>query len=428
MNVLKYQINNLNVYHVKTKKFKTIVVGLVFTSVLTKKNLAEKVLLSSMLVKTCRKFPVEQDYLKYLRSKYDTNIFADVSKRGKTLQVMFGSNIVNSRFLSDKVDLFKDTLKILKNTLLDPYLINDKFSDILLEEEKKLLIDEIKMQYSNNRMQAIIGLINNMFENEEYQIYSGLKIEEVESVTVESLTNAYYELLEESTYGFVLGDIEETELKRSFSSYKEYQTKKYNFEYIDYENKEILMCNEIIEEKSINQSVVVFGLRTNVRLFDEYYYPMCVFNGMLGGFFHSKLTSVIREKEGLAYYILSEYVPQKGFLTITSGINFEDYQAVKNKVFEIVGDFQKGIIDVNIFNATKESIINGILESDDSFLGLLNDVYREVECGNFKLNIEQRIEKIKNVTIQDVIKVTNTLIFDTIFLLKGNKNNEEILQ
>ncbi|MBQ8292795.1 MAG: insulinase family protein [Bacilli bacterium] len=427
MDAIKYTINNLDVYHIQTKKFKTIVAGIVFTSVLTKQYLAEKVLLSSMLVKTCEKFPKEQDYLKYLRDKYDTNIFADVSKRGKTLQVMFGSNIVNAKFLNEKIDLFQDTLEILKNTLLNPYLIDGNFSSDLLNEEKNLLIDEIKTQYSNNRLQAIVGLIENMFKNEEYQIYSGLKIEDVEKVTVETLTKAYYELLKDNAYCFVIGDVEKRTIGQVFGEYSAFKTINTAFEYIDYEDKIIEQVNEVIVEKSTNQSVVVFGYRTNIRLFDEYYYPMCVFNGMLGGFFHSKLTTIIREEEGLAYYILSEYASQKGYLTITSGINFYDYNQVKEKVLSIVEDFKNGLIDENILLATKETIVNGILESDDSFLGLLNDVYRKAEYPSRLLDLKTRIDKINEVKLEDIIVVANALVLDTIFVLKGCVSNEEVL-
>lgn len=427
MKVSKYRINNLDLYHIHTSKFKTIVAGIIFTSKLSKRYLAEKVLLSSMLVKTCKNYPNEQEYLKYLRGMYDTTIFGDVSKRGKTLQIMFGSNIVNPKYLDSADTLFENTIEILKDTLIDPYLVNNKFSEELLEKEKNLLIDEIKAQYNNNRLQAIVGLINNMFKQESYKIYSGLTVEEVEKVSVDSLTNAYYEMINDSCYGFVIGEAPAEDIRKVFSCFQEMTSKVENLEYIDYENKQILEVNEVIEEKVTNQSVLAVGYRTDIRLFDKLYYPMCVMNGMLGGFFHSTLLKEIREKESLAYYIVSEYVPQKGFLAITSGINFKDYERVKVIINHIIEDYQQGKISEENLQMTKETLINGMLEGDDSLLGLLNDIYRCAEHPNKTLDLSSRIKKIESVTMEQIIECSKTLKMDTIFLLKGVMDNEEIL-
>lgn len=426
MKVSKYQVNNLNIYHIYTNKFKTIVAGVIFTAELTKVHLAEKVLLSSMLVKTCQKHQDEQEYLKYLRGMYDTNIFADVAKRGKTLQIMFGSNIVNPRFLHEEVNLFEKTFTSLKETLLNPYLIEGKFSHELLEKEKRLLIEEIEAQTNNKRLQAIVGLINNMFAEETYQIYSGLRIEDVQKVTIDSLTEAYYEMLNESCYGFVIGEAKEEKIKEVFQTLNELTSKDKHFAYIDYEEKEIIETKEIFKEKETSQSVLAMGFRTNIRLFEELYYPMCVFNGMLGGFFHSTLTNEIREKSSLAYYIVSEYVPQKGFLAITSGINAKDYDQVKKTTLKIISEYQQGKINNETLQMTKESMINGILEGDDSLLGLLNDIYRYAEHPNKVTDLKTRIKKIEEVTIEQIIVCAQSLTLDTIFLLKGTNQNEEI--
>lgn len=426
MKVSKYRINDLDIYHIYTSKFKTIVAGVVLTSKLTSKYLAEKVLLSSMLVKTCKDYPNEQDYLKYLHEMYDTNIFTDVSKRGKTLQIMFASNIVNPRYLNDFSNLFEKTLELLKNTLLNPYLKNNKFSKELLEKEKRLLIEEIKAQYNNKKLQAIKGLIDNMFKNETYKIYSGLREEEVEKVTIESLMNAYQELLKDSCYGFVIGEENVQKIKRVFSNFDNINSKIINFEYIDYENKVINEVNEVIIEKEINQSVLAMGFRTDIRLFENLYYPMCVMNGMLGGFFHSTLINEVREKAGLAYYIDSEYVPQKGFIAITSGINASDFERVKDMISKIIEDYQKGQISNKNLQMTKETIINGMLEGDDSLLGLLNDIYRYAEHPNKILDLTARIKKIQEVTLEQIIACAKSLTLDTIFLLKGNKIDEKI--
>ena len=66
MIVNKYQINNLDIHHIYSNKFKTIISGIVFRTSLKKEYLVEKMLLSFMLLKTTAKYPNEQDFICYL--------------------------------------------------------------------------------------------------------------------------------------------------------------------------------------------------------------------------------------------------------------------------------------------------------------------------------------------------------------------------
>ncbi len=426
MKVSKYLVNNLNVHHIETKKFKTILLGIVFTAPLTTKYLAEKILLSIMLTKTCASFPKEQDYLKFLRGMYDTNIFGDVSKRGKTLKIMFAANIVNPKYLEEDVELVDFTVNALHNTLINPYLENGDFSEELLKKEKALLIDDIKSQNNNPRIMAVGGLIRNMFKGETYELYAGLTQEEVELVTTTSLKKAYEDLLSSSAYALAIGDISKEQCQKSFGRFQKFNSYKNNLEYIDYETKIIVESQEIIVEKPTNQSVLTMGFRTDIRLYEPNNYPMNIMNGMFGGFFHSTLTQVIREKLGLAYYIQSEYIPQKGFMVITAGINATDYEKVKKIILDILKDFQSGnILEQNLM-MTKEILISTLLENDDLLIGLLNDIYRFVEQQNARKSLEEKIELIKKVTKKEIVDVSNTLVLDTIFFLKGTINDEEV--
>lgn len=51
-----------------------------------------------------------------------------------------------------------------------------------------------------------------------------------------------------------------------------------------------------------------------------------LYNGILGGYPHSKLFVNVREKESLAYYASSRYDGHKGIATIQSGIEIPNYE------------------------------------------------------------------------------------------------------
>lgn len=423
----KYQINNLDIHHIYTSKFKTIISGIVFRNDLTKEYLVEKLLLSFMLIKTNNNFPYEQDFIGYLRNKYDMKLYTQISKRGKVIETSFFITIVNPKYLNNQDDLYQKSIKILKETVFNPYLVDNKFSEELLEKEKRLLIDEIKASYNNNLKVAYNELVKEMFKDEFFEIYTTVTIEDVEKVTIDSLTEAYQSLIKESVYAYTAGDILEENVLDAFKELKTLKTYEKELTYIDYENKIINQVNEKIIEKPNNQSVLMIGYRVDIRLYEKLYIPMVILNGMLGGYYHSSLIKEVREKHSLAYSISSDYNPQKGFLVITAGINYKNYQILIKTIDKIINDYCQGNIPIEIFNMTKETILNDLNISKDALIGMINQLQSSIRCPDKWLNLENRIKEIEKVTIEDIKEAALHFKKDTILLLKGvKKSNEEI--
>ena len=68
----------------------------------------------------------------------------------------------------------------------------------------------------------------------------------------------------------------------------------------------------MVEAKDHNQSIIIMGYRSDIRVSDELYNGMFLFSLMMGGFFHSSLFQEIREKRSLSYSVNSDYNNKKG--------------------------------------------------------------------------------------------------------------------
>lgn len=91
-----------------------------------------------------------------------------------------------------------------------------------------------------------------------------------------------------------------------------------------------------------------------------------MFNGIFGGFSHSKLFLNVREKESLCYYVASQIESHKGLMMVMSGIesaNFDKAVSIIEKQLEAMknGDFSEQEI-----GQTKAVIRNQLLESTDT--------------------------------------------------------------
>lgn len=425
MKFYKYHINNLDIHHVYTNKFKSIISGIIFRFDLTKKNYEEFLLLSNLLTKTTSRFPKEEDFTEYLKDNYNTSVVCNFYKRGKVAEMIFYVATINPLYIKEENDLYNENIRILKDMVLNPNLINNKFSLELLEKEKRLLKERIKAIQNNTRSKAYKILLEEMFTHEFYEIYKGVSEKEIDRVTIDSLMDAYHSLLQESAYLFTAGDIVEENVKKAFSIWDQVTTYDRDYQYLDYETKQIEKVNEKIVENKSNQSVLMIGYRTDIRLFEKLYPAMYIFNSMFGGEYHSTLVKEVREKRSLAYSINSDCNYSKGFLTISAGINHQNYEEVVALIDEVINDYAKGNISLETFNMSKEVIINNLYLSEDSLMGMLELLHLTIRHPQRTIDFEKRIQEIENVTLEDIQEVASYLKKDTLVLLKGVQNNEE---
>lgn len=419
---MKININNETVYLEQTDKYKTISIGVKMFTPFKKEYLAQKSLLSSMMTKVNAKYRDEQLFNIHCQELYDMGISMQSTRVGRMGIVSLTLTIVNPKYIKENLDLLEEAVDTLKTILLNPY-----FTTELLEQEKRLLINELESIYNNKGQYACQQFIKAMFKNELLSIKSTGEIEDIKGVTLDSLNLAYQSMLKYPRIFFVIGDVESVKVQSLFKDLTLPQTiGDINSDYfIDKETKEITDVTKIIEVQNISQSILYMGYRTNIRIDDEMYIAMTIFTGMLGQFFHSTLFQVIREKHNLAYYVGSDYNPRKGNMAITAAISSCNYQQCIDLVDQIIDDYNKGSFDDEVLELTKKAYINQLKKQEDFPSSMINSIYAEL--ANFRvLDLSEKISLINKVSKDDIIKVSRALKLDTIYFLKGEANEENM--
>lgn len=417
---MKLTINNENIYFEQTDKYKTIAIGVMMFTPFKKEYLAEKTLLSSMMIKVNSEFPNEQEFNIHCQELYDMGISMRSGRVGRMGVVSLSLTVVNPLYLKEKVDLLEETVNLMKTILLKPH-----FTSELLEQEKRLLINELEGVYNNKNQYASQQFIKTMFKNELLSIKTTGEIEDIKNVTIDSLKKAYQEILTYSRVFYVIGGVEKTKVEKLFSDFTSYNTNsEINSDYfIDKETKEIVEVTKVIEVQNINQSILYMGYRTNIRIDDTLYTAAILFTGMLGQFFHSSLFQVIREEHSLAYYVGSDYNPRKGNLAVIAGIDAKSYDEVIKLVNEIIDNYQKGNFEDEILELTKKAYINQLKKQEDFPGSFINNIYTELANAKV-LSLDEKIKAINNITKEDIITVSKALTLDTIYFLKGDQNEK----
>lgn len=416
----KFTINDETIYFEKNDKYKTVSFGMFTFTPFTTKFASERTILASILSKSNKIYPKEQDFNIYCQELYDTSINFKNTRIARTSLFNVLVNFINPSYVGEGKKLLFDVLKLLITNTLYPDITKEK-----VELEKSILINEINNVYNNKSQYAYQQFISHMFKDELISKKVNGTVDDVLKVSVESVNEAYLNILKYPRIFYITGDILEEDIKEFFSSVHLPKTNGdlSDIEFIDKETKDIIKVNEVIESQDISQSILCMGYRSNIMMYDDLYIPMCVFSAMLGGFFHSTLFQVIREEHSLAYSVMSDYNGRKGNMAIVCGIDKDKYNDVVNMVKDIINDYQNGIIDTENMELTKKGIINNTIKSEDSVSSSLYNVYNEL-VGIKNLTLEEKIKMVEDVTVDDIIKVANIIKLDTIYFLKGDKDEE----
>ena len=173
---------------------------------------------------------------------------------------------------------------------------------------------------------------------------------------------------------------------------------------------------EIKEAQDVKQGKLNIGYRTNVYFGDEDYYALQVFNGIYGGFSHSKLFINVREKASLAYYVASRLESHKGLMFVMSGIDNKNYEQAVSIIKEQMKAMGAGDFSEEEMSQTKAVIKNQYLETIDTARGTVEIMYHNIVAGK-KISFEDLISKIDIVTKDEIMKVAEKIELDTIYFL-----------
>lgn len=409
--------NNVDYINLTTTKFKTNLIGISFVLPLNNPYLYQLILLSQILIKTNKTYNKEKLLSKKLNMLYDSQIFTNIDKRGKIFQLTFYLHYVSNKYIPNNI--FKDVSSIFEECLL----YKDQINDISVENEKRLYKELIEAKSNNHPYLVIKRLYNEMFKGEDYLLMLAPDLNIIENITTDQVYEAYEYLFNNAyVFTFNVGDEKKENVKEFFNSLG---LKNNLLPKIKDDDEYIIKSRPNVFRiyTEAKQAFIAVGFRIDIYFDHPLYHAMFILNKMIGGYFNSILVQIIREKYGLVYHISSEYDWYKGFGLITVGVSFENIDETLRLIAEILNDVKNGKYFDDYFELTKNQMINDQLDMDDSLLSLIERINRIVYLNQKESNMDKKLDKILNVTKEDVIKCFEYIKLDTIVVLdKGEEH------
>ena len=404
---------------VKTKKYKTNLIVLKIKAPLNEEDATFRALLPYVLESGTENFNTSTELHSYLEELYGAHFYSDLQKKGEYHVISFWLEIANDKFLATRDHLLRKGIALLSEIIFHPKRKGDSFDPDIANKEKRTLKQRIQSIYDDKMRYANLRLVEEMCKGEPYAIPVYGLLEKVDSITPESLFAYYKRVLKEDEFDlYVVGDIDVDEVTRLCDEQFPLEERKRitlsNSTNVSPTNEEKV----VVERQDIMQGKLNIGYRTTVRYGDEGYFALQVFNGIFGGFPHSKLFINVREKESLAYYAASRLESHKGLLLVMTGIEPKNYEKALSIIKEQMKAMKNGDFSEEELSQTKAMIQNQMLETFDTSRGIVEVLYHNIISAS-NVTLEEWNVKIKGVTKEDVIQIGNHIYEDTIYFLTG---------
>ncbi|SMO55566.1 EF-P 5-aminopentanol modification-associated protein YfmF [Melghirimyces algeriensis] len=422
-------VGSLRVHVCSTDKFKTNMMVAMVQQELSPQTVTLHALLPSVLQRGTQSYPSTIQLKQQLDALYGATLFGDVFKRGERHIMQLGLEVADDRYLKGTSALMEDGMKLLGEILYQPVMEDGAFRKSYVEAEKKNLKQKIESLLDDKIRFAAHRCVEEMCKDEPYALFNHGRLQDLDAISPQSLYTYYLELVEHCPIDlYFVGNVTTENVVELVKAHFRTGEGKRREIPVGRTHKTPEKVHEVVDRLDVNQGKLNLGYRTQITLADPDYPALQMYNGILGGFPHSKLFINVREKASLAYYAASRLESHKGILTVQSGIEIDNYQQAVDIIRKQFAMMERGEFTESEMNQTRAMLINQLKERQDRAYNVIDAHYHGVLSGQVQ-TLEQMIEGIHQVTDDEIKKVAQKIQLDTVYFLRnrkgGNENGED---
>ena len=422
MEYKKFEYPSFNLYTVKTNRFKTCQMEIIFKDEARKEDVLLKTFLADIMSDCSSKYHTRKEVAKELEELYQASFYGLTNKTGNLLMTSFILNFLNPKFVSDK-DYLEKVLSLPFEMILNPAILDKEFDIKNFNIVKNRLYDEILSVGENINRVSLKKALGELDSNSPSSYGVLGTISDLEAVSPKSLAEAYQKLLNSSCDIFIVGSLDmDLVANIIFKYFKNPVVKTRELPSLYVSNKQPKKVKKVSEQSKFLETNLVNIYSIVNPSEKERVTTLHFYNYLLGGGgLNTKLYQLLREKNSLCYGVKSVYLKYDNLLVIQTSINKKDVNKAQKLIRQEYKEKKMGeFSDEEIENA-KENFIFSLNLSLDNQAGILNNYVFHI-YDNLPL-IEDRIKMIKDITKEEIMKIANKIKPNISFVLEGEESN-----
>ena len=404
--------------HYPDNRFKTAVLSIQFQRPLCREEAALNALLSSVLLRGTAKNPDMRAITARLDGLYGATISPLMRRIGDRQTIGLFLSCLEDRFALPGDQVLAPSLRLVREILLEPKLVQGSFDPEFVESEKKNLIATIESERNDKRAYSMSRLLRILCREDTFGVPRLGEAEDVTKITAENLFNHYQTILKTSPIEiFYVGSAQIQTVAEALlpllnrlernAAPLEPQTPFHPCEKSD-----------VVETMDVTQGKLCMGFVTPILNRSREFAAMQLLNVIYGSGMTSKLFMNVREKMSLCYSIGSGYYGTKGILVVSAGIDFDKEQLTREEVLRQLNICREGGISQQELRSAKEALLSSLRSTHDS-PGAIEGYYATAALSGLIFSHDAYMEAVENATVEDVVACSNSLELHTTYFLKG---------
>ena len=407
----------------RSDKFKTACLSLSLLTQLKRETASMNALIPLVLRRGTTQYPDMEALSRKLDELYGTAIEPVVRRIGEIQCIGFYASIPETDFLPGRQDVLCDTAELMGQLLLSPVTRGGLLLPDYVESEREKMAELIRSRVNDKRGYAMLRCMEEMCCYEDYAVSRFGSEADCESIHYQKLTRHYRSILQTSPVEiFYCGRADSRRVARVFRDALSMLPRGE----IDYDIGTDVRMNAVEaqpryveEEMNVSQGKLVIGFRLGDVMEEPDIAAIYVFNSVFGSGSTSKLFVNVREKLQLCYYAGSSVDIHKGIMLVSSGIEFDKFDAAKAEILSQLDEMKNGNITDDELNAAKSGIASALRSGMDS-QGELEGFFLSQTLAGLDYGPMELAQLVEEVTKDSVVSVAKSVECDLVYFLKGS--------
>ena len=317
---------------------------------------------------------------------------------------------------SSKADSFAVTVLTTKNEyektlgILNEIINNATLDDYEIEKSRTDMLNAIKKSKDIPLNLAIDNYKTYIFENTPYSISNKILEKTLPQITQEDI-KSYYDkaFFPQNVVISINGNVDKEKTINEFT--KIFNNKKgEKFDYAKYSIPSLKEGKKITTSvKDLKTDWIIIGWQTPGVLCRKDYATLQVIDSLLGAGMSSRLFKNLRDKDGLAYQLGSQFSPNvlKGAFIVYIGTNPENLDYAQRRMLEEVFRLKKEFVGSKELQEAKDKLLGHYIIGQETNLDKATTIgWFEASGRGYKFD-DQYAQLINSVTESDIIEVAN---------------------
>lgn len=400
------------------KKFKTSLLSAQFVVPLRWETASANALLAAILRRGTVSCPDMGALSARLDQLYGARIDFTVRKKGEAQCVGFVASLIDDCYAPGGERLLEPAAALLGELICHPVTRDGLFLEEYFESEKTNLIDAIRSVLNDKRSYADSRLLQEMCVGEPYGVPRLGNEQITAALCPQVVYDAYRELIAASRLEILYsGSAEQSRVEEALRPVLADLPRK---AVEPLPRLEAHVCPEeprvLTERLDVTQGKLGMGFSCG----SDDHAALLLGNTLFGGSSNSKLFLNVREKLSLCYYASSLFHRQKGLITVSSGIEFENCRKACDEIMAQLEAVQKGRLEDWELEAARSTLLNAYASMGDS-QGKLENFYLGQAATGRNETPEELAAQVREVTPDRIREAMGTVKLDTVYFLQGKE-------